>query len=66
MSNKQDFPTGPTTPQQGSQKILAALQGLRYGSVEIVVHDGRIVQIERREKLRLDIDCPPKSRMTRT
>ena len=30
------------------------LRGLRFGSVEITVHYGRIVQIERREKLRLD------------
>jgi len=34
--------------------VLRALRGLRFGSVEIVVHDGRVVQIERREKLRLD------------
>jgi hypothetical protein len=30
------------------------LQGIRYGSVEIIVHDSRIVQIERKEKLRFD------------
>ena len=40
------------------QRILEALQGLRYGAVEITVHDGRIVQIERKEKLRLEIACP--------
>jgi hypothetical protein len=34
------------------------LQGLRYGSMEITVHDGRIVQIERREKMRLELSCP--------
>jgi hypothetical protein len=36
-----------------TRQILAALDGIRFGSVEIVVHDGRIVQIERREKVRL-------------
>lgn len=36
-------------------KILEALGGLRFGSVEITVHEGRIVQIERKEKLRLNI-----------
>lgn len=41
------------------QKILEALRGLNFGSVEIVVHDGRIVQIERKERLRLNIACPP-------
>ncbi len=34
--------------------IAQALANLRFGTVEITVHDGRIVQIERREKLRLD------------
>jgi hypothetical protein len=33
--------------------VLRALRGLRFGSVEIVVHDGRVVQIERRERVRL-------------
>jgi hypothetical protein len=41
------------TPEE-AQKILAAIAGLRFGSVEVVVHDGRIVQIERTEKVRLD------------
>lgn len=66
MSDKQDFLTGRTPPHQSSQKILEALQGLRYGAVEIIIHDGRIVQIERREKLRLDIDCSPRSHVART
>ena len=40
-------------PQAEEKRVLAALRGLRFGSVEILVHDGRIVQIERREKVRL-------------
>jgi hypothetical protein len=32
--------------------LARALKGLRYGSVEIVVHDAKIVQIERKEKFR--------------
>jgi len=39
---------------QAWERIGAALRGLRFGAVEITVHNGRIVQIERREKLRLD------------
>lgn len=27
-----------------------------YGSIEIILHDGRVVQIERREKVRFDRD----------
>jgi hypothetical protein len=40
------------------EKILAALTGLKFGSVEITVHEGRVVQIERREKHRFNIPCP--------
>ena len=37
-----------------SRQIATVLQGIRFGSVEIVIHDGKVVQIERREKLRFD------------
>jgi hypothetical protein len=36
--------------------IGRALDGLRYGSVEITVHDGRVTLIERREKVRVTED----------
>jgi hypothetical protein len=39
--------------------VRRALRGLRFGSVEIVVHDGRVVQVERRERVRLDVERPP-------
>jgi hypothetical protein len=35
-------------------QITSVLQGIQFGSVEIVIHDGKVVQIERREKLRFD------------
>ena len=41
--------------QEVEDAVLRSLKGLRYGSVEIIVHDSRIVQIERKEKLRLDV-----------
>lgn len=40
--------------------IQAALQGLRFGSVEITVHNGQVVQIERKEKFRLQQAQAPK------
>jgi hypothetical protein len=40
--------------QSVEQAIQLALKGIRFGSVEIVVHDSKIVQIERKEKTRLD------------
>lgn len=35
-------------------QIIEAIRGIRFGSVEIVIHDGEVVQIERREKLRFE------------
>jgi hypothetical protein len=34
--------------------LRAALAEIRYGSIEIVIQDSRVVQIERREKVRFD------------
>ncbi|MBB6670956.1 YezD family protein [Cohnella nanjingensis] len=36
------------------ERITDAVTGLQYGNVQIVVHDGRIVQIERTERRRFD------------
>ena len=38
------------------QSIFQALKNLRFGSVEITVHDSKIVQIERREKVRVELE----------
>ncbi|MDB4867742.1 MAG: hypothetical protein JWR03_2075 [Cohnella sp.] len=35
-------------------RITEAVTGLKYGTVQIVVHDGRIVQIERTERFRYE------------
>jgi hypothetical protein len=37
---------------QLAENILEALRGLRFGSVEIVVHEARVVQIVRTERVR--------------
>jgi hypothetical protein len=42
-----------------AEMITNALKNLRYGSVEIVVHDGRIVQIERKQKWRMNLENSP-------
>lgn len=39
-------------PDQVESVILKVVRSLRFGAVEIVIHNGRVVQIERREKLR--------------
>lgn len=45
-------------PSDLTPRILEALDGLQFGSVEIVVHEGRVVQIERREKMRITAESP--------
>lgn len=42
--------------QHVANKILLAIKDLCFGSVEVIIHDSRIVQIERKEKIRIDTD----------
>ena len=35
-------------------QISDILQDIRFGSIEIIIHEGKVVQIERKEKLRFD------------
>lgn len=51
LSN-QTFATSNLTEIE--RQILTSLQQIRFGSLEIVIHDSRVVQIERSEKLRFD------------
>jgi hypothetical protein len=45
-------------PAPGNERVLKfiadAVKSIRYGSVEIVIHDGQVVQIESRQKRRFD------------
>jgi hypothetical protein len=36
------------------RELVHALGEIRYGSIEIVIHDARVIQIERRERVRFD------------
>ena len=45
--------TTPPDREQELAQIRDALAGLRYGSVNIIVQDGVVIQIERTEKHRL-------------
>lgn len=38
------------------EAIRRALNNLRFGTVEITVHDARVVMIERRERVRLNTE----------
>ncbi len=41
-------------PHVVEEQILTAIRPIRCGSVEIIVHDSRVVQIQRTEKVRFD------------
>ena len=36
------------------KQILEDLRKIKFGSVEIVVHNGEIIQIEKKEKIRIE------------
>ncbi len=48
------------TPETGPEDlkwldlVVEQVRSLRFGVVEIIVHDSRVIQIEKTEKLRLD------------
>ena len=37
------------------REILEAVRGIRYGSVEVVIHDSQVVQVVRTEKVRMEV-----------
>jgi len=42
------------TPPEWLALVREKIESLRYGVVQLVVHDGRVTQIERTEKTRLE------------
>ena len=53
MSDRAKPGSEATEPTPAERQALEAIRGIRYGTVEITIHDGQVVQIERSEKLRL-------------
>jgi hypothetical protein len=43
-------------PPQILRELRKALRTIRFGAVELVIHDGRVVQLELREKVRFEPD----------
>jgi hypothetical protein len=38
------------------RELRKALRTIRFGAIELVIHDGRVVQLELREKVRFESD----------
>lgn len=47
-----------------SSSIERALEALRYGSVQLIVHEGQIVRIERLERIRLPAEAAAQAGLT--
>jgi hypothetical protein len=47
-------PLGLLLPAALTRELALALRSIRYGTIELVIHDGRVVQLERREKVRFE------------
>ena len=47
-------PTSEVLAPAVLKELLEAIQSLRFGSIEITVHEGNVTQIEKREKLRFN------------
>jgi hypothetical protein len=45
-------------PEEVLGTLARLVRELRFGSIEIIVHEGRITQIERREKVRFGPSGP--------
>ena len=53
----------PPEPEPAWERtVRQAVRGLRYGSVEVQVHDGRVVQVETRAKVRFADERRPEDR----
>jgi hypothetical protein len=46
-------PAAPGSDLKWLEQVFRDVRSLRYGTVEIVVHDSRVVQIDKTERVRL-------------
>ncbi len=43
-----------TEKETAERHILEAIRAIKYGAVEVLIHDSRVVQVEKTEKVRFD------------
>ena len=55
QESRRNDPEAPQTEQLTVvlEHVRQALRGLRYGNVSLIVQDGRVVQVDRFEKIRV-------------
>jgi len=57
MEIKQDKKTLTKIDEPIIEKIVQAIQSIKYVCVQIVIHNSEVVQIEKTEKMRFDKNC---------
>jgi len=58
MSQKkpQSEPSSSIDLERALEEIEQAIRGISYGSIEVVIQNSRVVQIERKQKFRFSAD----------
>lgn len=51
----------PESLTEQEAAVVKAVRGLQFGSVEVVVHDGRIVEVQQKKKVRFQDTRPAKT-----
>ena len=54
LTTRRDAQAETNSGDEILRRIASAISGVRFGSVEVVIQDSRVVQIERKEKFRFD------------
>jgi hypothetical protein len=54
LTTRREVQSEPDSGDEILRRIASAISGVRFGSVEVVIQDSRVVQIERKEKFRFD------------
>jgi hypothetical protein len=54
LTNQREVQSQAYSGDEILRRIANAISGVRFGSVEVVIQDSRVVQIERKEKFRFD------------
>jgi hypothetical protein len=58
LATAEELADARTLPEEVLGTLVRLIREVRFGSIEIVVHEGRITQIERREKVRFASSGP--------
>ena len=60
LATAEELADARALPEEVLGTLVRLIREVRFGSIEIVVHEGRITQIERREKVRFAPSGPPR------